>query len=190
MGQPVMLPRQEQIFVAAWHFPEVATLFGFARTIHALLLVSQDAPWFKALRSAGCTLNFQAPGAIKRLVREMQAGRVVAAMLDHAIPGTQCEPARLLGRTVSTPSGILELCSRYGYRIGFVAPRPGGNRIVAEIDATGRPTRELAQQYNDWLEQEVRAAPERWLMWQALPLRQQGQAPRLPARPGRTMTTE
>lgn len=171
IGQPVELPRKERVFVAAWHFPEVAALFAFAREIHALMLVSQDAPWLKALREAGCTLNFQEPGAVRQLIREMQAGRVVAAMLDHAIPGTRCEPAQLLGRIVSTPSGILELCSKHGYLIAFVAPRPEGIRIVAHMDATGQPARKLAQQYNDWLEAEIRTAPERWLMWQALPLR-------------------
>lgn len=167
----LVLPRNERVLVAGWHFPEIPTIFTFAKKIHALLLVSQDAPWLESLKEAGCTLNLFAPGASKQLIKEMQTGRVVAAMLDHAYPDTRCEKSSLLGRTVNTPSGILELCSRFKYLMVFVAPRTTGVEVVAQIDTTDRSGTELAQQYNSWLEAEVKKNPAAWLMWQALPPR-------------------
>lgn len=165
----LVLPRKERVMVAAWHFPEVSTVFAFAKQVHALLLVSQDAPWLESLKASGCTLNMFADGASMKLAREMQGGRVVAAMLDHSYPDTHCEKTILLGRTVNTPSGILELCSRFGYLIVFVAPRATGVEVVAEFDATGHSASNLAQRYNHWLEMEIKRASASWLMWQAFP---------------------
>jgi len=163
------LPRTERVLVAGWHFPEIPTLFAWARKIHALMLVSQDAPWLKALREADCTLNISDPAAARALVREMQAGRITGAMLDHAHPNTRCARARLLGRVVEIPSGVFALASRYDYCIAFVAPRLKGIEVVAQLDARGKSECELAQQYATWLEQEVRRLPAAWLMWQAFP---------------------
>ena len=163
------LPRTERVLVAGWHFPEIPALFAWARKIHALMLVSQDAPWLKALREAGCTLNISDPAAARALVREMQAGRIPGAMLDHAHPNTRCTRARLLGREVEIPSGVFALASRYDYCIAFVAPRPKGIEVVAQLDARGKSESELAQQYATALEQEVRRSPAAWLMWQAFP---------------------
>jgi hypothetical protein len=162
------LPRLERVLITAWHFPQVANLFPFARRINALLLVYQDVPWLESLRTAGCTLNLSAEGATRQLMSQMRAGRVVATMLDHGHPDTRCEAARFLGRTVQTPSGIFDLCSRLGYLMVFVAPRGERIEVVEQIDTSRKTPAELAQQYNFWLEAEVKRDPALWLMWQAL----------------------
>jgi hypothetical protein len=164
-------PREQRILIAGWHFPQIPTFFSLARRMRALLLVSQDAPWLSVLKQEGCTLNISNSDAAKTLAREMEAGRIVAAMLDHHHPGTRVESARLLGRTVNTPSGVFELCSRFGYLMAFIAPRGHDIEVVAQIETAGQSPARLAQQYNTLLEAEVRRAPERWLMWQALPVR-------------------
>jgi hypothetical protein len=165
------LPRPDHVLITSWHFPEVATLFSYAKKIHALLLVSQEAPWLEPLKAAECTLNLSVPGVARQLALQMRTGRIIATMLDHAHPDTHCEKVELLGRKVETPAGIFEICSRLGYLMVFVAPRRGHIEVVAQMDTTGKSAHELAQQYNRWLEVEVRRAPESWMMWQALPPR-------------------
>lgn len=163
------LPRKERIMVAVWHFPEVPTLFNYAEKMHALILVSQDAPWMKELRDAECTLNISSPGASEQLAREMEAGRIIAGVLDHFHPEMEFKETQFLGQTVRRPSGLLELCSRFKYLIVFVAPREEGIKIIDQVDATGKSAEELAQLYSSWLEAEVKRSPDSWLMWQALP---------------------
>lgn len=162
------LPRQQRVLIAAWHFPEVPSLFNFARRRRVLLLVSQDPPWLAPLREAGCTLNIFDANATRTLMREMSSGRVVAGMFDHHHAGTRSERAALLGRTVETPAAIFELASRFRYLVAFIAPRAGGVEVVATVDAADRTPAELAREFNARLEAEVRRAPDRWLMWQAL----------------------
>lgn len=164
------LPRRERVLIAAWHFPEVAALFSFAHRERMLLLVSQDAPWLEPLRADGCTLNVLAPEAARVLLREMSAGRMIAGMFDHHHVQTRAESSTLFGRTVQTPTGAFELASRFGYLMLFVAPRPGGIEVVAQVETARRSAADLADEYNALLEREVRRAPHRWLMWQALPL--------------------
>jgi len=165
----LQLPRRERLFIAGWHFPEIPSLFPLAKQIKALLLVSQDAPWLAPLKDNGCTLNIRSRDAALQLKHSMESGRIIAGLLDHYQPDTRFQAAQLLGRTVKTPSGVLELCSRYGYQIAFIAPRSNGIEIVAQVEAVGVSAGELAQRYNDWLESEIRRTPEQWLMWQALP---------------------
>ncbi len=164
------LPQRERIFIAGWYFPTIPLLFSFAKQINALLLVSQDAPWLASLKESGCTLNIREREASLQLKQNMEAGRIIAGMLDHYLPDIRSfQETKLLGRTVKTPSGVLDLCSRYNYHIIFIAPRNDGIEVVAETEAAGMSASELAQQYNDWLEVEIRRTPEQWLMWQALP---------------------
>lgn len=166
----LVLPHNDRILIAGWHFPEIPTIFAYAKQIRALLLVSQDAPWLSSLKEAGCTLNLFDAATPRQLFREMQSGRIVAAMLDHYHPNTRSEKSNLLRKTVDTPSGIFDLCSRFGYLMVFIAPRANRIEVVAQIDTTGRSASELAQQYNTWLEAEIKRDPAAWLMWQALPM--------------------
>ena len=163
------LPRKGRVMVAAWHFPEIPTLFGYAKEMHALILVSQDVPWMKDLKDAGCTLNISSPEASEKLAHEMEAGRIIGGVLDHFHPEMEFKETQFLGKTIRCPSGVLELCSRFKYLIVFVAPCGDGIQVVNQMNATGRSAGELAQQYSSWLEAEVKKSPDSWLMWQALP---------------------
>lgn len=162
------LPRQERVLIIGWHFPELPLLFRFARGSRVLLLVSQDVPWLESLKAAGCTFNFRTRGGPRELAAQMARGRLVGAMLDHVHPDTNAVFAPLFGRPARTPSGILGLCLANGYTIAFVAPREGGIQIVHSLESHGYSTTELAAKVNEWLEEEVKRAPERWLMWPAV----------------------
>lgn len=166
----LQLPRHEHLFIAGWQFPGIPNLFQFAKQINALLLVSQEAEWLKPLKEAGCTLNIHDHDASLQLKKNMQSGRIIAALLDHHHPGTRYQEAKLLGRTVKTPSGVLTLCIRYQYQISFIAPRANSIKIVETVKTAGMSEAELAQLYNYWLEAEILRTPEQWLMWQAFPL--------------------
>jgi len=166
----LQLPRSERVFIAGWHFPELPKVFSSLRRIRALLLVSQDAPWFQPFKQHGQTLDIFSKNASNILTGSMKSGAIVAAVLDHHHVNTRHEISTLLGRSVKTPSGILELCARFDYLLAFVGPRDDAVKVVQQIDTRGLSAAYLAQQYNRWLEAEIRRAPERWLMWQALPV--------------------
>lgn len=165
------LPGWERVLIVGWHFPELPLLLRFAREMGVLLLVSQDAPWLDSLKSAGCTLNFRAAGGPRELAVQMARGRLVGAMLDHIHPDTGAVSAPLFGRPARTPSGILDLCLANGYTIAFVAPRGDSIQIVHSLESHGHSTIELAAKVNEWLEEEVKRAPERWLMWPSVGFR-------------------
>lgn len=165
------LPRHDHVLLVGWHFPELPLLFRFAREENILLLVSQDAPWLESLKSAGCTVNIQTADGKQELGEQMAKGRLVGAMLDHILPDTRAVYAPLFGRPAKTASGIFELCLANHYAIAFVAPRAGGIEIVHTLESNGHNTAELAAMVNEWLEAEIRSAPERWLMWPSLSAR-------------------
>ncbi|MFO0592884.1 MAG: hypothetical protein U0441_35400 [Polyangiaceae bacterium] len=163
------LPREQRVLVTAWHFPEVPMIFAAVKQARMLALVSQDAPWFSSLRESGCSLSATSSGAAQSLTEEMSSGRNVVTILDHYWhPDVRTEEVRLLGQAVHTPSEVLDLASRFNYLLAFIAPRGNRIEVVEQMDATGRAPRDLAQQYNSWLDVEVKRAPDRWLMWQEL----------------------
>lgn len=165
------LPRHDHVLFVGWHFPELPLLFRFAREANVLLLVSQDAPWLESLKSAGCTVNVRTADGKQELVEQMAKGRLVGTMLDHIFPDTNAVYVPLFGRPARTPSGIFELCLANNYIIAFVAPWEGGIQIAHSLESKGHSTVELAAMVNEWLEAEVKRAPERWLMWPSVAAR-------------------
>jgi hypothetical protein len=166
----LQLPRSDRVLIAGWHFPEIPKIASFLGRVGALLLVSQDdAPWLQPFKRNNQLLNLLSENSSTVLARRMKAGAIVAAVLDNH-HDTRHEVSTLLGRRVNTPSGILELCPRFDYVLAFIAPRGEGVKVVQHIDTRGLSAAYLAQQYNRWLEAEIASAPERWLMWQVLPV--------------------
>ena len=159
------LPRQDHLLIVGWHFPELPLLFRFAREANILLLVSQDAAWLESLRNAGCTVNVRTEAGRQKLIEQMAQGRLIGATLDHIFPETSAVYAPLFGRPARTPAGIFELCLANRYMIAFVAPRESGIQVVHSLDSKGQDVPGLAAILNEWLEAEVKRAPERWLMW-------------------------
>jgi len=170
-GQNIDLPASERILVVGWHFPELPLILAWAKRARLLALVSQDAPWLEDLRQAGCTANFRMEADVQRLVAEMGHGRNIAAMLDHVYPDTEQVRANFLGRPARTPCGILKLGISLGYTLALVAPRGEKIQVVATAKAEGMDVAGLAGLVNGWIEKEIVARPERWLMWSALPYR-------------------
>jgi Bacterial lipid A biosynthesis acyltransferase len=165
----IELPRNDRILIVAWHFPELPTLFNYVRKIHALALVSQDAEWMGNLKAERCTLNILNPSSVEILFNEMQKGRIIGCILDHYHPEMKSVETAFLGRKIRIASNIFELCIKHDYLIAFVAPRAEGIQIINQIDSKGKTPQELAQTYATWLESEIKATPEKWLMWQGLP---------------------
>jgi lauroyl/myristoyl acyltransferase len=165
------LPRHDHLLIVGWHFPELPLLFRFAREAKILLLVSQDAAWLESLRGAGCTVNVRTEEGKQKLIEQMTQGRLIGATLDHIFPDTSAVYAPLFGRPARTPAGIFELCIANRYMIAFVAPREGGIQIVHSLESSGHDVAGLAAMVNEWLEAEVKRAPERWLMWPSVTAR-------------------
>ena len=163
------LPRDSHILIAAWHFPEVPLLFSFAKKNHVLVLVSQYAEWMEELKKEGCSLNMAEQNSSIQLSEEMEKGRIIGCIFDHYHPEWQSVETTFLGRRIRTHTGVFELCIKHNYLIAFIAPRPNGIQIVKQIDSQGHSSQEIAQYYCNWLETEVKEAPESWLMWQGLP---------------------
>ena len=162
------LPRSDRVLIVAWHFPELPKILAFAKQIRALLLVSQDAPWLASLKAAGCTLPFLTSSGPRELTSQMNAGRIVGAMMDHVHPDTKTVVAPLLGHQVRVPSGVLELSAANNYTLSFIGPRNGKIDIVKSIDAAGQSAKDLAVWVNNCLGAEVERARERWLMWPSM----------------------
>ena len=165
------LPRLDRVLIVGWHFPELPLLFNFALKTKILLLISQDALWLNRLKTAGCTLNFRTVVGQRALVTQMSKGRNIGTMMDHVHPETKTFDVPLFSRLARTPSGIFDLCRANNYILAFIAPRGEQVKIIHTLESNGHTSTELATKVNEWLEEEVKKAPERWLMWQALNFR-------------------
>ena len=111
-------------------------------------------------------------GAIRRVLRALQANGTVAILIDQHILGADAVRVDFFNRPVSTTSAVATLALRTGAMLvpAFALPVPGGRyRMVYEhpIDTPGPnsedPVRELTQRCTDVLEMYVRRHPHLWL---------------------------
>jgi hypothetical protein len=158
----------EPLVLLGWHFPESPGAMSLALEREIILLISDIPPWLEPLRDAGLTINVRKRTAADLLVKALEEGRHVGAMLDHTHPRTSTVRSRLLGHDVLVPSGLLAAAARMRRQIHFCAPREGRLAFIDRTSAYDRKPKDLAQWFNDRLDAEVRARPDRWLMWLSL----------------------
>jgi KDO2-lipid IV(A) lauroyltransferase len=111
-------------------------------------------------------------GAIRRVMRQMQANLGVALLIDQHIHTPDAVPVEFFDRPAATTSSLAVLALRTGAPVVpvFSVPLPGGRyRLIYEHpvdppkDETPEEIRAFTQRCNDVLEMYVRRYPELWL---------------------------
>ena len=160
---------------------------------HALVLPSMsvlarplDNPFLDALlermRCATGNRVIYRQGALRKVLRALQANEVVAIPIDQHIQGSNAVTIEFFDRPAATTSALATLALRTGAPLvpAFALPLPGGRyRMIYEhpvelpAAATTDPVRELTQRCSDVLEMYVHRYPHLWLWmhrrWRDLP---------------------
>jgi KDO2-lipid IV(A) lauroyltransferase len=131
--------------------------------------------------STGNTVIYR-QGAIRKVLRVLEANGAVAIPIDQHIQGTNAVRVDFFERQASTTSAVAMLALRTGAPLigAFALPLPGGRyRMIyehpVELPPAGStdPVRELSQRCSDVLEMYVRRHPQLWLWmhrrWRELP---------------------
>jgi Kdo2-lipid IVA lauroyltransferase/acyltransferase len=131
--------------------------------------------------STGNTVIYR-QGALRKVIRVLEANGAVAIPIDQHIQGTNAVWVDFFDRPASTTSAVASLALRTGAPLigAFALPLPGGRfRMIYESPVelpsqeSGDPIRELSQRCSDVLEMYVRRHPHLWLWmhrrWRDLP---------------------
>jgi KDO2-lipid IV(A) lauroyltransferase len=131
--------------------------------------------------STGNTVIYR-QGAIRKVLRVLEANGAVAIPIDQHIQGTNAVRVEFFDRPASTTSAVAMLALRTGAPLigAFALPLPGGRyRMIYEHPVelppanAADPVRELSQRCSDVLEMYVRRHPHLWLWmhrrWRDLP---------------------
>jgi KDO2-lipid IV(A) lauroyltransferase len=161
--------------------------------VHALLLPPMslmarplDNPYLHAMLEAmRCRTGNQViyrQGALRRVLRTLQANECIAMLIDQHIQGSDAVPVDFFNRPAATTAALATLALRTGAPLipAFALPLPGGRfRLVYEhpveppLPTSSDPVRELTQRASDVLEMYVRRHPHLWLWmhrrWRDLP---------------------
>jgi hypothetical protein len=111
-------------------------------------------------------------GALRRVLRALQAKRIVSVPIDQRIPDANAVMVDFFDRPAATTSALAMLALRTGAPLvpAFAMPLSGGRyRVIYEYPVelpaagAGDPVRELTQRCSDVLEMYVRRHPQLWL---------------------------
>ncbi len=114
----------------------------------------------------------QRRGAVRRILRELAAGRGVAILIDQHLHEADAVYVRFFQRRAATTSALAALALRTGAPVipVFALPLPHGRyRLIYEhpveppLTDTPDAVREFTQRCTDVLEMYVRRHPDRWL---------------------------
>ncbi len=121
-------------------------------------------------------------GAIRRVMRQLQANQGVALLIDQHSHTPDAVLVEFFGRPAATTSSLAVLAVRTGAPVvpTFTIPLPGGryrmiyeHAVVPPKDETPEEIRAFTQRCTDVLEMYVRRYPELWLWmhrrWRPLP---------------------
>ena len=137
--------------------------------------------WLEHLRTMTGNRVIYRQGALRRVLREVNANNAVAILIDQHIHTSEAVTVDYFGRPVSTTSALAALALRTGADVipVFALPLPGGRyRFIYDHPVepppadSPDPVREFTQRCTDVLEMYVRRNPELWLWmhrrWRAL----------------------
>lgn len=121
-------------------------------------------------------------GAIRRVMRQLQANQGVALLIDQHSHTPDAVLVEFFGRPAATTSSLAVLAARTGAPVvpTFTIPLPGGryrmiyeHAVLPPRDETPEEIRAFTQRCTDVLEMYVRRYPELWLWmhrrWRPLP---------------------
>jgi len=111
-------------------------------------------------------------GALRRVLRALNANECVAILIDQHIQGSDAVRVDFFNRPAATTAALATFALRTGAPLipAFALPMPGGHyRLIyehpIELPAAGSadPVRDLTQRCTDVLEMYVRRYPDLWL---------------------------
>jgi len=133
-------------------------------------------------------------GAMRRVLRALDANQCVAMLIDQHMHGADTVVVDFFGRPAQTTSALAAIALRTGAPLvpAFAIPTPDGRcRLVYEPavelppPGTADPVQALTQRCTDVLEMQVRRAPNLWLWmhrrWRTAPAAASGEAGMFPA---------
>ena len=165
------------LFTGHFGFWEInALVHGLTLRPMAVLARPLDNPLLHDLlesvrRSTGNSVIYRR-GAIRRVLRALEANQAVAVLIDQHIHSTDAVYVDFFNRPAATTSALAALALRTGAPVVpvFALPLPGGRfRMVYEHPVEPPPSddpdaiREFTQRCTDVLEMYVRRYPELWL---------------------------
>jgi KDO2-lipid IV(A) lauroyltransferase len=185
------------IFVGHFGFWELHGLVhGIILPPLAVLARPLDNPKLEAMlervrRATGNTVIYR-QGALRKVLRALEANQAVAIPIDQHIQGANAVTVDFFNRPASTTSALAMLALRTGAPVipAFALPLPGGRfKMIyehpVELPPPGSPdpVRQLTQRCSDVLEMYVRRHPHLWLWmhrrWREAPGRTADEAPEL-----------
>jgi KDO2-lipid IV(A) lauroyltransferase len=128
--------------------------------------------WLEHLRTMTGNRVIYRQGALRKVLREVNANNAVAILIDQHIHTSEAVTVDYFGRPVSTTSALAALALRTGADVipVFTLPLPGGRyRFIYDHPVepppadSPDPVREFTQRCTDVLEMYVRRNPELWL---------------------------
>jgi KDO2-lipid IV(A) lauroyltransferase len=128
--------------------------------------------WLEHLRTMTGNRVIYRQGALRKVLREVNANNAVAILIDQHIHTSEAVTVDYFGRPVATTSALAALALRTGADVipVFTLPLPGGRyRFIYDhpVDPppadSPDPVREFTQRCTDVLEMYVRRNPELWL---------------------------
>jgi KDO2-lipid IV(A) lauroyltransferase len=128
--------------------------------------------WLEHLRTMTGNRVIYRQGALRRVLREVNANNAVAILIDQHIHTSEAVTVDYFGRPVSTTSALAALALRTGADVipVFALPLPGGryrfiydHPVEPPPEDSLDPVREFTQRCTDVLEMYVRRNPELWL---------------------------
>ncbi len=165
------------IFVGHFGYWELHGLVhGIVLPSLAVLARPLDNPRLEAMlertrRATGNTVIYR-QGALRKVLRALEANQAVAIPIDQHIQGANAVTVDFFERPASTTSALAMLALRTGAPVipAFALPLPGGRyRLIYEHPVepppagSADPVRELTQRCSDVLEMYVRRHPHLWL---------------------------
>ena len=165
------------IFVGHFGFWELhGIVHGIVLSSLAVLARPLDNPLLDAMlerirRATGNTVIYR-QGALRKVLRTLEANGSVAIPIDQHIQGANAVTVDFFERPASTTSALAMLALRTGAPVipAFALPLPGGRyRMIYEhpveppAPGSADPVREFTQRCSDVLEMYVRRHPHLWL---------------------------
>jgi KDO2-lipid IV(A) lauroyltransferase len=136
----------------------------------------------EAMRCATGNQVIYRQGAMRKVLRTLQANGCVAMLIDQHIHGADAVPVDFFSRPAATTTALAALALRTGARLvpAFALPLTGGRyRLIYEPPVepppadSPDPIRDLTQRCSDVLEMYVRRYPDLWLWmhrrWRTVP---------------------
>ncbi len=177
-GLDEMLAAGKPLLVASAHFgswelfAEVMARRGarLSAVVRPLTGVFNDAV-IRSRREAGVELILQR-GALRKMLSALKRGRVVAQLIDQALPSPQAVWVPFFGRPASTTPALSMAALHTGVPVYVVTAVRRGEGLVMNIDGpvpvpeAGTKEERIAAhvaRLTELLEARIREAPEQWL---------------------------